>query len=280
MQTILVTGATSGIGLIIANQLHQKGHKVYGTSRTPEKFRDTVPFELLELDIASEGSIQNCIGAFLSKADTIDVLINNAGTGICGSAEETSMGQAYKQLEINFWGAVKMTRAILPVMRQQRFGKIITIGSLAGLVGVPFQSYYSASKHALEGFFKSLRIEVRPFNIKISMIEPGFFKSNLHHSFEYAKPAIQDYDQLRKNALSVLTGSIEKAITPEPVARTVLMIVNSKNPGFGYRVGQNSLIAPFVQFLFFRLFELAISIKFRMRPRHLAADKTNAAIPF
>ena len=167
MQTILVTGATSGIGLIIANQLHQKGHKVYGTSRTPEKFRDTVPFELLELDIASEGSIQNCIGAFLSKADTIDVLINNAGTGICGSAEETSMGQAYKQLEINFWGAVKMTRAILPVMRQQRFGKIITIGSLAGLVGVPFQSYYSASKHALEGFFKSLRIEVRPFNIKI-----------------------------------------------------------------------------------------------------------------
>ena len=112
------------------------------------------------------------------------------------------------------------------------------------------------------------------------MIEPGFFKSNLHHSFEYAKPAIQDYDQLRKNALSVLTGSIEKAITPEPVARTVLMIVKSKNPGFGYRVGQNSLIAPFVQFLFFRLFELAISIKFRMRPRHLAADKTNAAIPF
>lgn len=261
-KTILITGATSGIGLVIASYLHQKGCKVYGTSRNPEKAGAKFPFEILELDITSGESIQKCVETVLSKTPVIDVLINNAGIGVCGSAEETSMEQAYKQLEINFWGAVKMTRAILPVMRRQHSGRIITIGSLAGIVGVPFQSYYSASKHALEGFFKTLRIEVRSFNIQISLIEPGFFRSNLHHSFEYASTAIRDYDQIRKNALAVLAGSIEKASTPEPVARIVLKILNAKNPRFSYRVGKNSWIAPLLQFLFFRGYEFGVRMKF------------------
>jgi NAD(P)-dependent dehydrogenase (short-subunit alcohol dehydrogenase family) len=264
MQTVLITGATSGIGLLIANLLREKGYKVYGTSRLPEKQRHTVQFELLELDITSETSVQNCIDTLLSKSATIDVLVNNAGIGICGSAEETTIEQAYKQVETNFWGAVKMTRAVLPVMRQQRSGKIITIGSVAGLIGVPNQSYYSAAKHALEGFYKSLRLEVSSFNIKISIIEPGFFKTNLHNAFEYAIPAISDYDNLRKNALPVFSDSIENAVTPEPVARIVLKIVNSENPGFSYRVGKNSWLAPFLQFIYYRLYEFATRKKFRL----------------
>jgi NAD(P)-dependent dehydrogenase (short-subunit alcohol dehydrogenase family) len=263
-KTILITGATSGIGLVIASHLHQKGCKVYGTSRNPDKTREELPFEILELDITSELSIQQCVEMVLSKTQTIDVLINNAGSGICGSAEETSMEQAYKQFEVNFWGAVKITRAILPVMRRQGFGKIITIGSLAGIIGVPFQSYYSASKHALEGFFKTLRIEVRSFNIKVSLIEPGFFRSNLHHSFEYASPAIKDYNEIRKNALAVLAGSIEKAKTPEPVALIVWRIINAKKPAFSYPVGKNSWIAPLLQFLFFRGYEFGVRMKFRV----------------
>jgi short-subunit dehydrogenase len=264
MKTILITGATSGIGLVIANQLHQNGYKVYGTSRMPEKFRTKFPFEILELDITSEESIQKCMATLLAKTSTIDALINNAGIGVCGSAEETSIEQAYKQIETNFWGAVKMTRAVLPFMRKQRFGKIITIGSLAGIIGVPYQSYYSASKHAIEGFFKTLRIEVRPFNIKISVIEPGFFKSNLHHTFEYAQPVIPDYDNLRKNALAVLNDSIEKARTPEPIARIVLKIMKSQSPDFSYRVGKNSWLAPFLQFLFFRVYEFGVRVKFML----------------
>ncbi len=178
--------------------------------------------------------------------------------------EETSLEQAYKQVETNFWGAVRMTRAILPIMRQQHHGKIITIGSLAGIIGVPYQSYYSAAKHALEGFYKSLRFEVSPFNIKISMVEPGFFKTNLHNAFEYAKPTISDYENLRTNALPVFSDSIKKADTPLVVARMVLKILNSKNPGYSYRVGKNTRLGPFLQFLFYRLYEFGTRIKFRL----------------
>ena len=276
-KTVLITGATSGIGLQIANLLHEKGFQVYGTSRTPEKCQQRLPFELFELDVTSEKSIQKCVDTLISKTKTIDVLINNAGIGICGSAEETSVEQAYKQFETNFWGTVKMTKAILPVMRQQHFGKIITIGSLAGLIGVPFQSYYSASKHALEGFFKSLKFEVAPFNIKISVIEPGFFKTNLHNSFEFAEFAISDYDKMRNNALHVLSTSIDNADTPVSVARVILKILNTENPGYSYRVGKNTLLAPWLQFLYFRLYELGTRIKFGLernaKPNNSASNR-------
>jgi short-subunit dehydrogenase len=262
MQTILITGASSGIGLFIAKQLHDKGHRVIGTSRTPEKHRNNLPFELAELDITSESSIQNCIDAILTRYQTIDVLINNAGIGICGSAEETSLEQAYRQVETNFWGAVKMTRAVLPSMRSQERGKIITIGSLGGIIGIPYQSYYSAAKHALEGFYKSLRSEVSGFNIKISMVEPGFYKTNLHHTFEYAEPSIRDYDHLRNKALPVFSESIEEAVTPFPVAKVVLKIVRSKNPGFSYRVGKNTKLGPFLQFIYYRLYEFGVKKTF------------------
>ncbi len=276
-KTVLITGATSGIGLQIANQLYEKGFKVYGTSRTPEKHQQRLPFELFELDVTSEKSIQKCVDTLISKTKTIDVLINNAGIGICGSAEETSVKQAYKQFETNFWGTIKMTKAILPVMRQQHFGKIITIGSLAGLIGVPFQSYYSASKHALEGFFKSLKFEVAPFNIKISVIEPGFFKTNLHNSFEFAEFAVSDYDNMRNNALQVLSTSIDNADTPVSVARVILKIINTENPGYSYRVGKNTLVAPWLQFLYFRLYEFGIRIKFRLesnaKPNNVTSNR-------
>jgi len=262
MKTVLITGATSGIGLLTAKHLFENGFTVYGTSRTPAKYQQTLPFELLELDIGSDKSILNCVEILRAKTKTIDVLVNNAGIGICGSAEETSTEQAYRQFETNFWGAVKMTKAILPVMRAQHAGNIITIGSLAGLIGVPFQSYYSASKHALEGFFKSLKLEVAPFNIKISMVEPGFYKTNLHHGFEYAEPTIGDYDCQRNQALQVLSNSIDHAATPGPVARVILKIINSQEPAFNYRVGKNTKLAPFLQFLNFKLYEFGARITF------------------
>ena len=264
MQTVLITGATSGIGLSIANKLHYQRFKVYGTSRIPDKHQHKVNFELLPLDITSETSIQNCIALFLTKSETLDILINNAGIGICGSAEETSNELAYKQLETNFWGAVKMTKAALPLMRQQRKGKIITTGSLAGLIGVPFQSFYAASKHALEGFFKSLRFEVKSFGIKVSVVEPGFFKTNLNQAFEYAESTIKDYDETRTNALRVFSSSIENAPLPDPIAETVFKIIQAKNPKFSYRVGKDARLLPILQFLFNPIFEFGTAKKYKL----------------
>jgi short-subunit dehydrogenase len=264
MQAVLITGATSGIGLCIANKLHDNGFKVFGTSRFPDRHQYKVKFELLPLDVTSATSVQECIASVLSKSATLDVLINNAGIGICGSAEETSTELSHKQFQTNFWGAVNMTKAVLPSMRQQKTGKIITIGSLAGLIGVPFQAYYAASKHAIEGFFKSLRFEVKSINIKVSVIEPGFFKTNLHEALEYAEPGISDYDDIRTGALAVFSKSINNAPSPNPIAETVLKILNSKNPRFSYRVGNEAKTLPFLQFTFYRLLELGTAKKFKI----------------
>jgi NAD(P)-dependent dehydrogenase (short-subunit alcohol dehydrogenase family) len=264
MQTVLVTGATSGIGLTIANHLHKNGYRVLGTSRSPGRQQGQFPFELLELDISSDESIRNCVAALSAGETRLDVLINNAGIGINGSAEETSAELARKQFEINFWGAVNLTKAILPLMRQQRSGRIITIGSLAGLIGVPFQSYYAASKHALEGFFKSLRLEVRPFNVKVSMVEPGFFKTNLNQAFEQDKPSIADYSATRDKALASFSSSIERAPTPEPVAQTVLAVLRSTNPRYSYRVGSDAVTLPILQFFSYRFFEWGAAKKFSL----------------
>ena len=226
------------------------------------KSGNKLPFELIELDITSDESISTCMKTLLSKTDSVDALVNNAGIGVCGSAEETSVEHAYRQMETNFWGAVKLTRAILPVMRKQRHGKIITIGSLAGLVGVPYQSYYSASKHALEGFYKALRLELHHFNIDVSVIEPGFFRSNLHSAFIYPVNPIPEYDRMRQRTFKVLDQSIEHGKTPEPVARIVLKILETKKPKFSYPVGPNSFLAPFMQFFAVRIYEFAMRRKF------------------
>ena len=256
MKSVLITGATSGIGLAIAQSLDSKEYKVFGTSRNPGKVKGKFNFELLPLDITSLNSIKECVALLFEKTEKLDVLINNAGIVVLGSAEETDIDLARKQMETNFWGSVNMTRAILPAMRKQRSGKIITIGSLAGLIGVPFESYYAASKHALEGFFKSLRFEVKNFNIHVSVIEPGFFKTNLmSDAGNYAQPTIKDYETIRSGPIKVITQSFDTAASPQPVADSVLRILKTKNPKFHYRVGKDARMLPFLQFAFNRIYE-------------------------
>ena len=255
-KVILVTGASSGIGLLIANRLHNEGFTVFGTSRNPEKHENKVPFKLLPLDVTSDQSIRNCIDALMSEVGTIDVLINNAGGLLAGSVEETAIEQGYKQFETNFWGSVKMTKAVLPIMRNQRFGKIITISSLIGLIGVPFNSYYAASKHALEGFYKSLRLELRPFNIKVSVVEPGFFKTNIDQGAQYGSESISDYEHTRKKVFQFFSESLAKSPVPKPVADVVLRIVNKKNPKYNYPVGARTRLLPAMQFFSHSMFEI------------------------
>ena len=155
-QTILVTGATSGFGLLIANTLHESGHTVIGTSRNPEKYQLKLPFKLLPLDIADDNSIESFSKQLFNQISSLDVLINNAGYLVSGLAEETSIELGKQQFETNFWGTVKFTNELLPYFRKQKHGKIITVGSILGLISLPNVAYYAASKHALEGYFKTL----------------------------------------------------------------------------------------------------------------------------
>src|SRR6185369_2844556 len=216
-QTILVTGASSGFGLLVANKLHESGYNVIGTSRDPEKYQSKLPFKLLALDIANDHSIESFGNELFKHIRQLDVLINNAGFYLSGLAEETSIEQGKMQLETNFWGTVKLTNELLPYFRKQRFGKIITVGSVMGLISLPGGAYYAASKHALEGYFKALRFELNDFNIKVSMVEPMGFKTNIVSNSMVAENEIDDYDGYRKKLTAYTKDLFAKSAEPIPV---------------------------------------------------------------
>ena len=255
-QTILVTGASSGIGLLIANRLHQSGYNVIGTSRNPENYQ--LPFKLLRLDIADDDSIGSFGKQLFGEIQQIDVLINNAGYLVTGLAEETSVELGRQQFETNFWGTVKLTTELLPYFRKQRSGRIITIGSIVGLIGLPNVAYYSASKHALEGYFKSLRFELDQFNVKVSVVEPMGFKTGITENASAGSGRIDAYDLYRQKITAFAKREFDKAPGPGPVVDTVMKIVKETNPKFSYPVGKGSSIILMLQKFAYGLFENSI----------------------
>jgi len=257
-KTILVTGASSGFGLLIANKLHQSGYEVIGTSRNPQKYQDKLPFKLLPLDIADDDSIVSFGKELFSQVKQLDVLINNAGYLVTGLAEETSIELGREQLETNFWGTVKLTNELLPHFRKNRKGKIITIGSIIGLISLPNVAYYSASKHALEGYFKALRFELNQFNIKVSMVEPMGFKTNIVTSAVTAKGNIKDYDSFRQKIRAFTKQEFDKAPEPEPVINTVLKIIKEEKPKYSYPVGKGAPMILTLQRFAYNVFENSI----------------------
>ncbi len=239
-QTILVTGASSGFGLLIANKLHQSGYTVIGTSRDPEKYAAKFPFKMIALDLDSEQSINTFPERIFKEISQLDILINNAGFLVSGIAEETPIDLGRQQLETNFWGTIKVTNAVLPYFRKQKFGKIITVGSIVGLVSFPNAAYYAASKHALEGYFKSLRYELNEFNIRVAMIEPSAFKTSILDNSSSPFTKIEDYNTLRGKIKSFTNDLAEKAEDPAMVAEKVLKVVQSENPKFRNIVGKGT----------------------------------------
>ncbi|MDF3821166.1 SDR family NAD(P)-dependent oxidoreductase [Leptospira sp. 96542] len=257
-QTILVTGASSGIGLLIANKLHENGHLVIGTSRDPKKYQSQLPFTLLPLDISDDNSIESFSKELFNKVDRLDVLINNAGYLVTGLAEETSITLGMKQFETNFWGTVKLTNTLLPSFRKQKQGKIITVGSFLGMIGLPNVAYYSASKHALEGYYKALRFELHQFNIKVCMVEPMSFKTKIGENSTIVAGDISDYDLFRKKIATYTKKEFDNAPGPEPVIEKVATIVNERDPKFSYPVGKGASIFLTMQQFAYKTFEGAI----------------------
>ena len=254
--TILITGASSGFGLILATRLHERGYNVVGTSRNPNKIQ--VPFKMLALDIADDNSISNFSNELFKQISRIDVLINNAGYYLSGLAEESTIEQGKEQFDTNFWGTIKLTNELLPYFRKQRFGKIITIGSIAGLLNFPNGAYYGASKHALEGYFKALRFELNEFNIKVVMVEPMGFKTNIFNSSVVAEKKINDYDSYRKKIKAFEKDLFDKAPEPTAVINTLLKLVEDKNPTFSNPVGKGAKVFLAIQLFAYKTFENSI----------------------
>jgi short-subunit dehydrogenase len=257
-QTILITGASSGFGLLTAKKLHESGYNVIGTSRKPEEMQPQVPFKILALDLDDDNSISSFSKQLFSQVKQLDVLINNAGFFVSGLAEETSIELGRQQFETNFWGTVKLTNGLLPYFRKQRHGKIISIGSITGLIGLPSAAYYAASKHAMEGYFKALRFELNQFNIKVSMVEPMGFKTNLINSSVAAGGKIRDYDEYRQKTAAFSKNTFDNAPEPDPVIDAVIKLVKEENPKFSHPVGKGASVFVALQTFAYKTFENAI----------------------
>ena len=266
-KTVLVTGASSGIGQSTALLLAQKGYRVFGTSRYPIG-RILPQVEMIALDVRSDESVKSCIRTVMNKAGCLDILINNAGYELSGALEETSLDEVAGQFDTNFLGVLRMIKAVLPIMRKQNQGRIINISSLAGLVGIPFLGMYTASKFALEGYSEALRYEVKPFNIHVSMVEPSFLKTPMMNARQLAAHPIGDYDQWRKRALAAVHEFEENAPGPELVANAVLKIIKSKSPRLRYILGQQAaIVSNLRRFLPEAMLEQGIRSNFKLDER-------------
>src|SRR6266542_2008131 len=194
-QTVLVTGASSGIGQATAQLLAQQGYTVFGTARKPAAAMSN-GVTMVALDVRSDDSVRACVDRVLTQAGGIDVLVNNAGYSLMGAAEETSVTEAKAQLETNFFGVVRMVNAVLPAMRKAHKGKVINIGSLAGITAIPFGAFYTASKFAIEGYTEALWHELRPLGINVSVIEPGFVHTKIGEGTQIAAVSLGAYTDL------------------------------------------------------------------------------------
>lgn len=238
----LVTGASVGIGRACAEQLAAAGFMVYGTSRHPKRNRDH-GVHMLALDVRSDVSVKACVDRVLKDAGHIDVMVNNAGVAIVGAVEETSLDEIRSVMETNFFGAVRMVQAVLPQMRARKSGRIINIGSVAGFLPMPYSAAYSASKHALRGLSESLDHEVRRFGIRVSLIEPGFIRTDIvAHSPEAAEP-FEPYISARARPLRAFSGEIANGAAPDVVARAVVKAATEYSPALRYLPDGNACMA-------------------------------------
>jgi short-subunit dehydrogenase len=234
---VLITGASSGIGKSIGEFLHQKGFTVYGTSRNPEKIANSL-FPLLALDVRNVQSIQNTVSEIIQKSVRIDVVINNAGVGITGPLEEIPTVEIKNNFETNFFGPIEVIKTVLPQMRIQKSGLIINITSIAGYMGLPYRSIYSASKGALEIITESLRMEVKPFGIHITNVAPGDFATNIAAG-RYHAPVIagSDYQKNYQTVLDTMNDHVDSGNNPLEMAEAIYKIIQTPNPKIHYKIG-------------------------------------------
>src|SRR5213595_2986186 len=205
----LVTGASSGIGKAASLALVEAGFDVIGTSRNAAGVtqRDGVTF--LDLDVTSDESVSTLVRGVIEQFGRIDVLVNNAGTGAAGAAEESSVAQDQRVFDINFFGLIRMTKAVLPHMRAQASGRIINISSVLGLVPAPYMGSYAASKHAIEGYSESIDHEVREYGVRVLLVEPAYTRTSFDANLVAADEPLPVYARRREVADVLLVEAVK-----------------------------------------------------------------------
>jgi short-subunit dehydrogenase len=196
--------------------------------------------EVIQLDVRDEESVLLCLRTIMERAGRIDALVNNAGYALLGAVEETSIEEAKALFETNFFGVLRMSQAALPIMRKQRSGRIVNISSVVGFLPAPYMGIYAASKHALEGYSESLDHEVRQFGIRVSVIEPGFTRTNLEQHGQLASQSLSVYAPDRSSSLAAIKESIVKGEDPARVASVVVKVITGRSPRLRYQAGHEA----------------------------------------
>jgi NAD(P)-dependent dehydrogenase (short-subunit alcohol dehydrogenase family) len=233
----LVTGASSGIGEATAKRLTQAGFKVYGTSRRGAT-SGRREYDMLALDVTSDASVQTAVASLMQQEGRIDLLINNAGFGVApGGAEESSIEQAQSIFDTNFFGMVRMTRAVLPHMRAQGEGRIINIGSVLGFLPMPYGALYAATKHAVEGYTESLDHELRNWGIRAVVIEPAYTNTPFDANMLQPDAKLEAYRDVRVAVTQRVQEVMAAAEGPQLVAAAVLKAAQAQKPRLRYTAG-------------------------------------------
>ena len=244
----LVTGSSSGIGYETSLALAREGYFTYATMRDLKKEavikkiaeEENLPLKVIELDVDNDDSVQNAVRTIIEEKQRIDVLVNNAGWGIWGTAEDVSIEEFRAQFETNFFSVVRMIQKVTPIMRKQGTGDIVNISSIAGRIGFPVSTAYISSKFAIEGLSESLRYELGPFGVDVIIIEPGVIKTNFFDSMKTAKKADDTYKEITEKVISGVKMMAEMGTPPKEVANVIIKSLKDEKPLPRYVVGNDA----------------------------------------
>jgi short-subunit dehydrogenase len=237
-KTAFITGASTGIGQAAALALSRAGYRVIGTSRKAQPGEIRGGLRMIACDVTSDESVAAAVAEAHAELGHIDLLVNNAGFGIAGAAEESSIAQVRSLYDTNVLGVVRVTSAVLPIMRAQGSGRILNVGSGLGLVPAPFNAHYSGTKHALEGYSESLDHEVRGFGIRVAVIEPATTRTSFESSTFPPDRPLQAYDASRAGYLLAYERAMAAADTAESVAETIVKAASDRKPLLRYPSGK------------------------------------------
>jgi NAD(P)-dependent dehydrogenase (short-subunit alcohol dehydrogenase family) len=232
-KVVFISGASSGIGLATAEHLTSLGYKVYGTSRKPENNKEITTFELLKMDVCDEASVKAAVDVIIKKEGRIDVLVNNAGYGVGAAIEDTPPKMAEAQVDTNFFGLYRVQHYVLKQMKVQDAGLIVNISSIGGVIGLPYQGLYSASKFAVEGMTEALYKELYTSSIRVCMIEPGDFKTGFTASRENV---ISENESLNKSR-DIIEHDEQSGQAPIKIAQLIASLIVKKRPKLRYPIG-------------------------------------------